>query len=471
MFEDTIEVAIVGAGLSGLAAALQLQEAGTDVAVLEARDRVGGRTLNEPIGEGKVIELGGQWAGPSHTAISGLAAEVGVELFPTHIDGEHLFSLRGRVTRYRGDVPHRPLPGLLDFRLAQMRLERMARTIDPDAPHRAPGAARWDAETLASWMARHMRTRSGRDLMRLALEAVLAVDAEDISLLHWLFYIRVGGGLNALVRTGGGYQQDRFVGGSQEVAVRVARRLGRRVVLDAPVRAIRQHADHVEIAAGEHTVRARQAILAIPPALTTAIAFDPPLPGARHQLAQRMPHGTVAKFQSVYAEPFWRGEGLSGHATTDRGPVKVVFDNSPPDGSPGVLLAFVLAGEARRLYERPAVERREMVLAQLAELFGPRAGKPDRLVERSWAQEEWTRGCYAGYFGPGGWTAFGDVLRRPVGGIHWAGSETATIHHGSMDGAVLAGRRAADEVLAEVRHRGAGESVTRSAGTRALLRR
>jgi len=450
MFEETIDVAVVGAGLSGLAAALQLQDAGVGVTVLEARDRVGGRTLNEPIGDGKVIELGGQWAGPSHTAICGLAADVGVELFPTHITGEHLFSLRGRITRYRGDVPRRPLAGLVDFRVAQMRLERMARTLDPDAPQQASRAGRWDAETVASWMARQMRTNSGRDLMRLALEAVLAVDAEDISLLHWLFYIRVGGGLNVLVRTGGGYQQDRFVGGSQEIAIRVARRLGDRVVLDAPVSAIRRHADHVEIASGEHTVRARHAILAIPPALTTAITFDPALPGARHQLAQRMPQGTVAKFQAIYPEPFWRAEGLSGHATADRGPVKVVFDNSPPDGSPGVLLAFVLAGEARRLYERPEAERRTIVLRRLAELFGRRAGNADRVIERSWAEEPWTRGCYAGYFGPGGWTAFGDVLRRPVGRIHWAGSETATIHHGSMDGAVLAGRRAAGEVLARL---------------------
>src|SRR6059058_440669 len=161
------DVIVVGAGLAGLSAARELQRRGASVVVLEARDRVGGRTLNEPIGDGKVIELGGQWAGPSHTAICGLAADVGVELFPTHITGEHLFSLRGRITRYRGDVPRRPLAGLVDFRVAQMRLERMARTLDPDAPQQASRAGRWDAETVASWMARHMRTNSGRDLMRL----------------------------------------------------------------------------------------------------------------------------------------------------------------------------------------------------------------------------------------------------------------------------------------------------------------
>lgn len=453
MFDDKIEVAVVGAGLSGLAAALELHEAGVSVAVLEARDRVGGRTLNEPLGNGKVIELGGQWVGPSHGAIRALAAEVGVETFPTHIEGEHLFSLRGRIRRYRGDVPHRPVVGLLDFRIAQMRLERMARRIDPDAPHRAPDARRLDSETPASWMARHMHTDSGKSLMRMALEAVLAVEAEDVSLLHWLFYIRVGGGLDALVRTRDGYQQDRFLGGSQEIAVRVAAHLGERVRLRAPVTAIRHTAGGVELVTGGRIVRAERAILAIPPALTATIAFDPPLPGVRHQLAQRMPQGAAAKFQAIYPEPFWREEGLSGHVTSDRGPAKVVFDNSPADGSPGVLLAFVLAEEARTLYERPESDRQALVVGQLAELFGPRAAAPERVVERSWAEEPWTRGCYAGYFGPGGWSAFGDVLRRPVGRLHWAGSETATLHHGSMDGAVLAGRRAAEEVLIRLSHR------------------
>lgn len=438
------DVAVVGAGLSGLTAALRLQEAGKRVVVLEARDRVGGRTLNEPIGDGEIVELGGQWVGPSHTAVLALAKEVGVETFPTHISGDHLFSLSGRTTRYRGDVPRRAPAGFVDFRLAQLRLERMARTLDNAVPRHA----QWDAETLASWMNRKMRTRSGRWVMNAALKAVLAVEASEISLLHWLYYIRVGGGLDSLVRTRGGYQQDRLVGGSQEIAIRVARRLGEQVQLGVPVTRVAQSAGGVRVEAGSVAVEARYAILAIPPALQPTIAFDPPLPGARHQLAQRMPQGTVIKYHAVYDEPFWRKDGLSGHGLADGGPVSVFFDNSPPGGTPGVLLAFSLADDARALAARPEHERHEAVLARVAALFGERARQPQRLIERAWADEPWTRGCYAGYFGPGGWSACGDALRAPVGRLHWASAETATIHHGSMDGAVLAGERAAGEVLA-----------------------
>jgi monoamine oxidase len=279
--------------------------------------------------------------------------------------------------------------------------------------------------------------------MNAALKAVLAVEASEVSLLHWLYYIRIGGGLDALVRTRGGYQQDRFVGGSQEVATRVARRLGERVRLGVPVTRIEQHADAVIV----NDLRAQRAIVAVAPAVQPAIAFDPPLPGARHQLAQRMPQGTVIKYQAIYDEPFWREDSLSGHGLADDGPVTVFFDNSPPDGSPGVLLAFALAGDARELAALPEARRHDAVLGRMADLFGERARRPRRLIEQSWSDEEWTRGCYAGYFGPGGWTACGAALRAPVGLVHWAGAETATIHHGSMDGAVLAGERAAAEVL------------------------
>jgi monoamine oxidase len=253
------------------------------------------------------------------------------------------------------------------------------------------------------------------------------------------------------VNTEGGAQQDRFVGGSQLVSIRLAEGLGEGAVrLSAPVRGIERGDGGVTVRADGVTARGKAAIVALPPTLTSRIAYDPPLPGHRDQLTQRMPQGSVIKCMAIYDEPFWRAEGLTGMATSDTGPAKIVFDNSPPDGSPGVLLGFLEGGRARALGRRPAAERREAVVGGLARLFGPRASKPERFIERSWAEEEWTRGCYGCYTPPGGWTGFGDALRAPIGPIHWAGAETATVWNGYMDGAVSSGERAAAEALSGV---------------------
>ena len=160
--------------------------------------------------------------------------------------------------------------------------------------------------------------------------------------------------------------------------------------------------------------------------------------------------GSVVKCMAVYDEPFWRRDGLSGRATSTDGPAKVFFDNTPPGGSPGVLLAFLEGREARRAARAPVEERREAVVGCLTRLFGPRAARPERYVDQAWALEEFSRGCYGGYLPPGGWTDYGPALRDPVGRIHWAGAETAVRWNGYMDGAVRSGERAAEEVAARL---------------------
>ena len=200
------------------------------------------------------------------------------------------------------------------------------------------------------------------------------------------------------------------------------------------------------VVAGE--VRARRAIVALPPALAGRISYDPPLPAMRDKLCQRMPMGSVIKCMAIYDEPFWRADGLSGQATSLPGPAQVIFDNTPPGGRPGVLLGFLEADAARALGAVPEAERREAVLAVFGRLFGPPAGQPESYVDRDWSAEPYSRGCYAGVFGPGAWTSVGPVLREPVGRLHWAGTETATRWMGYFDGAVSSGRRAAAELTA-----------------------
>ena len=436
------DVVIVGAGLAGLSAARTLRAAGHEVVVLEARDRVGGRTLNHDLGDGKVVEVGGQWVGPTQTRLLELARELGVATYPTHAEGRHLIAAGDRLIRYRGLIPWLGPRVLTDYGQAQLRLELMARRVPVETPWRARRATEWDGMTFWSWIRRATHTKLCAELFRLTCEAVWACEPEDVSLLHVLFYVRSAGGLNALIGTDGGAQQDRFAGGSQRLSLAMADELGGAVRLDSPVRSIAQDAGGVTV----EGVRARAAIVAVPPALTARIAFDPLLPAPRDQLVQRMPQGSVIKCMAIYDEPFWRADGLSGQASSTRGPVKVIFDNTPPEGTPGVLLGFLEGGEARELGEWAPAARRAAVGESCTRLFGMRAARPTDYVERSWAHEEYSRGCYGCYMPPGAWTAHGPALRAPVGRVVWAGAETAEVWMGYMDGAVRSADRAVREV-------------------------
>jgi monoamine oxidase len=440
------DVAIVGAGFSGLAAALELESLGLRPIVLEARARVGGRVLNHELEAGGVVEVGGQWVGPTQHAMLGLAAELGVATFPTHTDGDNLIEYRGRVRRYRGTIPRLNPLVLLEIERAIRKFGKLAAQVPLEAPWSAPRAEEWDRITFAEWMRRHVHTAGARMLLTLAIRSVFGTEPEDLSLLHVLFYVNSAGGFDALIDTSGGAQDSRFAGGSQLVAIRMAERLADRVVMSAPVRRIEDAGDGVRIEAAGVTVEATRAIVALSPTLAARIEYDPPLPARRDQMTQRMPQGTIIKAMAVYPEPFWRAAGLSGSAVSDGGSINAIFDNTPPAGAPGVLLGFFDGRAARIWGERTPDERRVEASAVFARIFGAGAADLAEYVERSWAAEPWSRGCYSGAFGPSGWTDFGPALREPVGRIHWAGTETATVWNGYMDGAVTAGRRAAAEV-------------------------
>ena len=454
------DVVVVGAGLAGLTAARELAAAGLDVQVIEARDRVGGRTLSQPVGEHPedIVEVGGQWIGPTQHEVLALASELGIETYPTHNEGKNLFEdERGKVKRYSGTIPRLGPLVMVDYGRADLKLKRLIKRISPDEPWAAEDAERFDEQSFATWIRRNARTTTTRETLALACRAVFAVEPADVSMLHVLFYAAAAGGWDDLLETEGGAQQDRLAGGTQQLSLRIADELGDRVALSAPVRAIR--ADGDGIVTGE--VRARRAIVAVPPALAGRIDYDPALPVARDQLSQRMPMGSVIKVMAVYEEPFWREDGLSGQAVTLPGPAQVVFDNTPPNGSPG-LIGFLEARDARQLGSLPEGERRELVLRGFQRLFGRRAAHPTLYVEKDWSSEVFSRGSYAGVLGPGGWTGYGRALREPVGRIHWAGTETATRWMGYLDGAIQSGKRAAVEAL-----RAEGAAFASAAGARA----
>jgi len=445
-----VDVVVVGAGLSGLRAARALVDAGHEVVALEARDRVGGRLLNATLGDGVQVDLGGQWVGSDHSRVQGLAAGLGIESFPQFGAGRNLLDVGGKRRRYRGTIPRLGLVVLWDIFVARRRIARLARDIDVEQPWAADRAAELDSETLAEWCAANVRTPIAREMLGLAGRTIWGTGPEELSMLHALFYIRSAGSFDKLIDTEGGAQQDRLDGGAQTLALGIAASLGERVRLNAPVRRIEQTDEAIRVLADGIELEAQRAIVALPPVLAAGIDFDPALPEQRRQLAEQFWPGALSKCVALYKEPFWRADGLSGESVTDAGPVTLTFDSSPRDGSAGVMLGFVGGPEAREMAAMAPAERRTAVLDCFERLFGPRAAEPLDYAEQAWAAEEWSEGGPTSNFGPGGWTDSGPALREPVGRVHWAGTETATVWNGYMEGALQAGDRAAAEVLPQL---------------------
>ncbi len=446
------DVAVVGAGLAGLTAARELVRAGRSVVVLEARERVGGRLLNERIGGGEVTELGGQFVGPTQDRILALARAMRVRTFRTYNEGSNVQYYNGKRSLYSASgLPTDP--GFIKDLPALVSLDGLAREVPVDAPWRAARAAEWDSQTFESWKQALLTTASGKATLDAIAQALWGAEPRDISLLFALFYVaaagneRTPGTFFRLTTTGNAAQDSRLVGGSALIARRLARRLGRRVVLDSAVRRISRRRRHVTVESDRLVVEARRVIVAIPPTLTAEIEYHPKLPARRAQLVQRYPQGWLLKCEAVYDTPFWRPRGLSGQSVSDTGPATATFDNTPPDGRPGVLMGFVGGDQARSWAPRSRARRRGAVLSNFATYFGEEALHPRRYLEKDWSREAWTRGCPTGLLAPGALLEYGPFIRRPVGRIHWAGTETSTFWNGYMDGAVRSGERAAREVL------------------------
>lgn len=444
------DVIIVGAGAAGLKAALELKGQGLDVLVLEARDRIGGRAMPGQVA-GHRVDFGGQWVGAQQALFRTEAQANGVPLYPQYTKGKSLISIGDKVSAYSAAVPKLSWLALLESARIGKVWDKDMKKLPAGAPWEAAKAKEWDAISLEAWLIQNSWTGEARDLLRTIATAILCADPIQVSYLYFLEVLRQGGGLETMLAVEGGAQQDKFLGGAWSVFERMADRLGGDIVLSAPVRAIEQDATGVRVITDATTYVAKRVIVTAPPQVAASIAYSPTLPVQKLGLLRRMPMGSVIKMHVAYPTPFWRERGLSGAALSPDRSLSLVYDQSPQDGSIGILVGLIEGHHAIEMSPLGREGRRAKVLAELVHYFGDDAAEPLDYVDHDWITDEWAQGGYGAHMPPGVMTAYGAALRAATGRIHWAGTETATEALGYFEGALESGIRAAGEVLAEER--------------------
>lgn len=442
---DSADVVVIGGGLSGLTAARKLTDGGAKVILLEARDRVGGRTYHGPIGLRR-FDLGAQFVGPTQTHVKALAAEVGLTIKPVFTTGKRIWELRDDRLEFGAGNPPLPFGTLLDLPHMIGRVDALAKAVGAIAPWDAPDAAALDSQSFATWANAHVYTQNTSDLIACSTRAVFGADPDELSALFVAYYTAQGDSLEMLIGTENGAQDSVIVGGTQQLSLKLAERLGAVVRLNQAVSMVKQDAGGVTVTTEAGlVVSARHAVIAMPPLAAGRLHFDPPLPPARQQLQQRAPMGRYFKVIVCYDKPFWRDAGFTGEVASVRGPITASYDDDPGDGS-GALLNFIGGDHALAWMALPPDQQKQAVLDCLARWFGKPALSPTAYGFNPWADQRFTGGAPVAIMAPGVLSRVGHALRDPCGRIFWAGTEAAEKWTGYMDGAIRAGEAAAASV-------------------------
>ncbi|XP_072770637.1 amine oxidase [flavin-containing] [Nerophis lumbriciformis] len=452
---NTFDVVVVGGGISGLSAAKLLREIGLNPVVLEARDRVGGRTFTVSNKETKWVDLGGAYVGPTQNRILRLAKQYGVKTYKVNEQERLLHHVNVSSYHFKGSFPPTWNPiVMLDFNNLFRTIDQMGKEIPREAPWKAPHAEEWDKMSMLQFFEKTCWTNAARRFGTLFVNVNVTSEPQEVSALWFLWYVKQCGGTMRIFSTTNGGQERKFVGGSNQISECMARELGERVKLQSPVYRIDQSGDMVVVeTTDKQTYKAKYVIVATPPALNLKMHFNPELPPLRNQLISRVPMGSVIKCMVYYKENFWRKKGFCGTMVIEEegSPIGLTLDDTKPDGTVPAIMGFILARKCRKLCGLTKEERFKRICEIYAKVLGTdEALHAVHYEEKNWCEEEYSGGCYTAYFPPGILTQFGRVLREPVGRLHFAGTETATEWSGYMEGAVQAGERAAREVLCEM---------------------
>jgi monoamine oxidase len=423
------DVIVVGAGLAGLQCAAHLVGAGSDVVVLEARDRVGGRVHSHRFSDGQWCELGGEFVDDAHRHVLDLVERFGLTLCPVpsgRDDMARMVDLGGRPAPYA-------FYGSLAEELARWDavLADLAAAVDLDDVPSSADAARLDAAPLSELLdglglSIVARVVIGRDIRS---EYMLGPDEVSMLMAAWMTALHL--------RSGDGVEGWRIVGGNDQLAARLAAPLQERVRLGAAVAWLDADAGEVVLRSGER-LEADHLVVTAP--LPTLGRLWPTMPA---ELAA-VSYGIGGKVCVQVGRRIWRDQGRDASVRSDRAVGELWEATDGQGGDAGVLTALLSSHDGAVLGSMPDGEQR--VLAEIDRIFPGVRGLAGERVRTDWTNDPHSLGAFA-TFGPGQLLRAWSTLRRRHGRVVLAGEHTDS-WAGYMEGALRSGARAATTVVA-----------------------
>ncbi|PBB26622.1 MULTISPECIES: flavin monoamine oxidase family protein [unclassified Mesorhizobium] len=420
---ERTDVVIVGAGFTGLSAALELKQAGIDFVLIEARDRVGGRVEAVRNGLGERIDSGGQFLCEDMPEVMALAKARGKTFVETYVEGD-----------FTTHPSMRPKDAKQTYHGAMAIRERM-NGVEPDDPSIA-------GMSVATWLEQQPDPIDAKTAFRSMIEGLWCLPMDKVPLWHLIDNDRrITNEVPEL--------QYSLRETMQSLAEDLAGDLGDRVRLGEPVTRVEHWSQGVRVVTGNGVIQARQVLVALPPATAAKLAFAPALPATLAKALGVWESGAVIKILVRYPKPFWREQGLSGMVMWRDLPGLFACDASR-DAEHAALVVFVGGPLAFRWRALSDAALRAEVTARLVAALGPGAADSEDFSQRDWIHDRWSGGAYSDLIVD---ATARDAERTILAGappVHFAASELSPSFPGYVEGAIVAGRIAARNIVAEL---------------------